>query len=326
VADLVSGVRAALVGCGRIAPAHVVALRHAGCEVVAVAATLGSPRVDAFATEHGIPKVHRDVEALAGDDGWDVAVVAGAVERTVDDARVLAPVGRPLLVEKPVALEPDALAELEPWADQILVGYNRRHYAPVIRARQHLAERGPALVELALPERIPGSPDDAFRERQWVVNSTHGLDLARHLLGDLEVVATSPVGTEEPVPGFGAILRSRRGDVVQLTADWNAPDNFRLACSWTDFRFELRPFEVGTGYHGTTVVEPTAEHPVRRYQPRVVEEVVAVASGGAKPGFVEQANELVELARGMEPVRSARLVDALAAVVLARDLLERASA
>src|SRR4030095_2854326 len=99
--------------------------------------------------------------------------------------------------------------------------------------------------------------------------------------------------------GFGALLTSERGDVVQLTCNWNAPENFRLACSWSGGRYELRPFEVGRRFEGLDVIEPSADKPVRRYVPRVVEEIAVAPL--FKPGFVEQTAALAALARGALP-------------------------
>lgn len=318
-----SGLRAALVGCGRIAPAHLQALRAAGFDVRSIVGRPGSPNAATFAGNHGIPTVHESVDALCG-DAWDVAVVAVPIEDTVTTVHALASTGRVLLVEKPVGLTVDAIGPLDPWAAQLIVGYNRRHYQPVRRLASLIAEHGPALVELALPERIPGSAGDKPRERQFIANSTHGLDLVLHLLGPLHLVETLGVGASRERAAVGALLHADDGHVVQLTANWNAPDNFRLACNWDGLRYELRPFEVGRLYEGMAVIEPTPAMPVRRYEPTVVEEVVAVGGTGLKPGFAEQVAELAGLARGEPPRHSARLADAAGAVDLAEQLLHAA--
>lgn len=327
MADLVTdgpgaGLRAALVGCGRIAPDHLAALRATGFTVTSVTGRPGSDRARLFARDHAIDTVHSDVDELAEAADWDVAVVAVQTEFTVGVAGVLVSTGRPLLIEKPATFTPAELEALRPYADDILVAYNRRFYAPVRRAWELLQLHGPALVELALPERIPGAPDDQPRTRQFVLNSVHGLDLLRFLVGPVTVGRVAAVGPASAPVGFGALLASDRGDVIQLMADWNTPDNFRLACSWPGIRYELRPFERGLRFEGMDVVEPSADSPIRAYHPRVAEEVVADTRG--KPGFVEQAAALAALAHGGSPGPAARLDDAVAAVRLARTLLDGA--
>jgi predicted dehydrogenase len=315
--------RAALVGCGRIAGDHVTALRAAGLTVESVTARPGSMRAPVFAHDHGVPTVHTDVDVLARDGTWDVAVVAVPPEETVAVVRALAETGRPLLVEKPGALDADELEQLRPYAGQLLFGYNRRFYAPVMTAAEHLATLGPAVIELVLPDRVPGSPADEPRERQFLSNSTHGLDLLLHLVGPVAVHAVRAIPGPDGPTALVATATSARGDLVQLTAAWNTPDNFRCTCSWSDARYELRPFEVGTLYEGIDVVEPTSDHPVRRYVPRPATQDFATSPGG-KPGFVEQARALVLMAGGGPPEPGATLDDALAALRLAGDLLARA--
>jgi predicted dehydrogenase len=311
-----------LVGCGRIAPDHLTALWAAGFTVTSVTARPGSARAVAFAREHEVTRVHTDVAELAESEDWDVAVVATPAEATVGVAGTLLATGRPLLVEKPAAVDAMALEALRPYADALLVAYNRRFYAPVRRAKELLQEHGAALVELALPERIPGAPDDQPRTRQFVANSVHGLDLLRYLVGPVRVARVEALGPGGVPGGFGALLNSERGDVVQLTCNWNAPDNFRLACSWSGTRYELRPFEVGRRFEGMDIVEPSTEEPVRRYIPRLVEEIAVDPL--FKPGFVEQAGALAALARGALPGPAARLDDAVEALRLARALLVEA--
>jgi predicted dehydrogenase len=318
----VSG-RAALVGCGRIAGDHLTALRAAGATVESVTATAGSSRAPTFARDHDVATVHHDVGALARDPGWDVAVVAVPPEETVSVVAALAESGRPLLVEKPGALDPQELERLGPHAAQLLFGYNRRFYAPVAAAAELLAERGPAVIELVLPDRVPGSPDDDPRERQFLANSTHGLDLLLHLVGPVELRDVRAIPGDGGPGALVASATSERGDLVQLTAAWNAPDNFRCTCSWSGLRYELRPFEVGTRYEGMEVLEPTPDHPVRRYVARATAEHFAT-SPGTKPGFLEQARALLALAAGEPTPTGATLADAVAALRLGRDLLDRA--
>jgi predicted dehydrogenase len=314
VADLVSSgpaPRAALVGAGKVATDHVAALRAAGARVTAVTTSPGSPTAAAFAGAHGIDRAVPSVADLAADGAWDVAVVAVPAEKTIDVVAALAPTGRPLLVEKPGALDPDELDVLRPWEGSLLFGYNRRFYEPVRRAAELLEERGPALVELVLPE--PAGEDAASAARRLLTNGTHGLDLLLHLVGPVSVdhVAPAPAGA---LPRL-AVGRSARGDDVVVLVPWDSPANARLTLHWSGHRFELLPFEAGRDHGGMDVVEPTSHVPVRSYRPRVDEEVVVDAT--IKPGFAAQAEALLALARGEPTGPAARLADAQAALHLA---------
>ena len=121
--------------------------------------------------------------------------------------------------------------------------------------------------------------------------------------------------------GRHVTLRSARGDLCNLTANWNAPANFSLAFDVGAERFQLRPFEVGATYRGMEVVEPTPEVPIRRYQPVCTGTVLADASNG-KPGFVAQATALRRLVEGTPPgPESATMDDAYEAVALVETLV-----
>jgi predicted dehydrogenase len=311
--------RAALVGCGRIAGAHVSALRAAGVEVTSVTGREGSERAPAFAAEQGIRRVHRSIDELAADDGWDVAVVAITPAAGPAAVAALGPTGRPILLEKPGATSPAELEALRPWADQLLLGYNRRFYAPVRRAAALLAERGPALVEVVLPESVPEPGDAAAARDRLLTNGTHLTDLLLHLLGPIDVVGTAPVAAGHATPATSALGTTPRGDAVQLALAWDSPDNARVTIHWQGSRYELKPIERGRELRGMDVVEPTPGLPLRSYEPIVVAEVVADAT--EKPGFAEQAAALAARAQGRDPGPAARLDDGIAALRLAEALL-----
>lgn len=150
----------------------------------------------------------------------------------------------------------------------------------------------------------------------------HGLDLLRFIFGDVAVAhverAASPSGA---LRGFAAVLTSARGDIMQLSANWQAPANFRLAIDRPGRRVELRPFEQANLYEGMEVLEPTAERPIRSYRPKAAGAIsLDDADRQFKPGFLRQAEALAALARGDQPAHAARLPDAHAAITLAEAL------
>ncbi len=324
MADLVtaSHVRVALVGCGRIAPAHLAALRSAGCVVTALAGSPGSVRARAFAEANAIPTTFDTLDDLAASELWDAAVVATSVETTVEVTRSLAASGRPLLVEKPIGLRAAVLEPLHAVADQVIVGYNRRFYRSVEAAREFVDSHAPVLAEVVIPETLPAPVPGSDPLRPFFANSVHVLDLVRFLFPGIDVVRTRQArGDGGTVVGLGALLESVRGDLVMLTANWNAPDNFRITLSSGDERFELRPLEVGQRYRGMTVRPPDAGagRTVKEYQPTPVDPPVSDDTGG-KPGFDAQAAAFARFVTGGDPGPAARLGDAVAVLRLAEDL------
>jgi predicted dehydrogenase len=327
LADVVtSSYRVAIIGAGNIAGFHVPALRQAGFEVTAVAARRGSTRVHEFARHHGIPNPFSDsAELLDARDLWDALVIAVPVEDTLAILEAALALGAPVLVEKPVSYRSADIAHLRFSDAPVLVGYNRRFYPTVGRARDEVGAGAPVLATLTLPEsvQVPAGPDPTRRYLHNVYgNSVHGLDLARHVLGHLQLTGVERITNDDGNHlGVSATLRSERGDVLSFLGNWGTPANFALTVDRLGRRLELRPFELVTVYEGMDVIEPSPEIPLRQYRPRQVELMALAGDDLAyKPGFVAQARALAELCGGDRPTVGANLADAYEVLVLAEGL------
>lgn len=319
--------RLALLGAGKITGFHVPAARRAGFEVTAVAARPGSGSPRVLADQFDIPRVHDGVDALLADrGGWDALLVAVPVPALLDVLQRSMASGAPVLVEKPAALRSADLAPLLDDRCPVMVAYNRRFYPGVQAARAELRARPPALGSLTLPERIAGwggAESDPEALLPHFANSVHAFDLVQFLFGRLDVVHTERVvGVDGQVPSLVSTLRSARGDVVQVLANWGTPTNMTVTIDWPGRRLELRPLEHLTVYDALEVVEPSQAVPIRSYRPRVADQVPLRGDDvDYKPGFVAQLREFMAMCRG-EPVTSgATLRDAAEALRLAEELV-----
>ncbi len=320
--------RVGIVGVGDISNWHVRALQLAGCTVTAVAARPGSARLSAFAARHAISQVYSDWQTmLTSPDEWDALVIATPPESTPEILAAALGLGVPVLAEKPVAWESSVLQTLCGQAQgQVIVGFNRRFYRTAELARAEAQNGPPLLATLTLPDAITASDNDPTGHdlRPLFDMGSHGLDLLRFVLGDLELSSVQHVsGPDGYVNGFAATLTSERKDVVQVLGNWRTPANYALTLHRPGRRYEMLPLEVATLYEGMDVSEPTDAFPVRRYLPRATEQIfLAEVDRREKPGFVAQARALVRLIRG-EPLgfQAATLEDALAAVRLCEALV-----
>lgn len=312
--------RLALIGCGEAAALHVPACREAGFTLAAVAGRPGSSRVREFASRFGIPSVVSDPMALAASADWDALVLAVEPEAALGLLQVAADSGRPVLVEKPVAL---ASARLRPFITRwpkVIVGYNRRFYVTARAARDFAAAGAPCLAQLELPEDapVPDVPGAGADPRKIFTHSVHGFDLARFVLGPLATELVLPRARGTGRDGVSALLRSRRGDIVHYIGNWNAPSNVSLTLDQDGRRYRMSPFEDGAFYEGMTVIEPGAGAPIRRYVPTLTGRVMLDACDQVfKPGLVQQARELLRLCHGRPGDTAATLEDAVAALELA---------
>ncbi len=320
--------RVGLIGVGPISDWHVRAVRAAGMDVTGVSTRKGSARVADFAARHGVRTVFPDWRDLVRHaEDFDGFVVAMRPDGTPEVLESLFPLGRPVLVEKPVswsALRLERLAALG--SSKVIVGYNRRFYRPVLAARDEARGGPPLLLQLTLPEGVaaPEGPDPAsLFLHPFFENSCHGIDLVRFLVGDLRVEAVRRLsGADGRVSGVAAILSTTRGDVVSFLGNWGAPANYALSLHRSGRRMELLPFEAATLYEGMEVIDPSDEWPIRRYVPKQTARVhLEEIDRKEKPGFVAQAQALRGLIEGRAaPENAATLEDARAAVALCEEL------
>jgi predicted dehydrogenase len=284
-----------------------------------------------FAQHHGIPRVVEDWRELVAERGlWDGLVVATWPDGTPEvlEEVLRAHPDAPVLVEKPVAWNTtrfDRLCALP--HDRVMVGYNRRFYASVQRAREEVAAAPAVMAQLTLPTDVvppdAHDPSGRYMLQFYESVSAHGLDLTRFILGDLRIEHVERLtDTAGNVRSLAALLSASHGGRLQVTANWSTPANYALTLSWPLRRFELLPFEIGSLYEGMEVVAPTAEYPIRRYLPKATERVPLAGDDLAqKPGFVAQGRALADMIAGAAmPPAAARLEDARAVTALCEAL------
>jgi len=317
--------RLAFIGCGDVAVFHAAACREAGFALAAVAGRPGSARAPEFARRFGVPRVFSDPLELASSGDWDALVLAVEPVAALDLLAVAAASGRPVLVEKPVALSSEMLRPHATRWPNVMVGYNRRFYATVREARAFAASGPPCLAQLEIPEDAPFEAPSGADPTRVFTHSVHGFDLARYVLGPLAMDMVLPrlrdaggAAGGAARDGVAALMRSRRGDVVQYVGNWNAPANVSLTLDQGMRRYQLRPFESGAVYEGLTVVEPDAAMPIRRYVPTLTRRVALDPCDHTfKPGFLQQAAALLRRCGGEQDDTAATLEDAVAALELA---------
>lgn len=313
-----SGPRAALIGAGEIAPFHLAALRAAGFSVDHIAASPDSSRAAMFADANKIPHYWPNPVALVESDAWDAIVLAPATESIPQLLESVVKSGRPCLVEKPVAFNADDILKFVAKSDLVRVAYNRRFYSTAARAKQ-FADTRECLFRLELPDTTRDAADSFDGLRSVWENSVHGLDLLNFIVGPYQI--ESRLDVRNPRARV-ATVRTDHGHVGTIVLNWNCPANFALVLDAAPQRFEMRPFEVGALYEGMEIKEPTLEVPVRRYVPKLVDQIDSFPGpDGLKPGFGEQAVSLMRrVTTGVWDERSATLADAAIAINSAKRL------
>jgi predicted dehydrogenase len=199
--------RLGLVGTGWIAEAHVRVLGRLGrTEIVGIVS--GSAESAARAAGAWGGRAFADLDALLDESRPDVVYVAVPPHRSAAMCERLVERGVPFLTEKPLAAS-DAdgparvAAAIERAGLVVAVGYHWRGLDLVGEIRDRLAERPPRLVTARW---LDSTPPPAWWGRidegggQVIEQATHLLDLARHLVGEAEVVGATSVRDPDASP------------------------------------------------------------------------------------------------------------------------------
>jgi predicted dehydrogenase len=313
--------RLAIIGTTQIAKSHIEAARKVGFDVCHVAGRKNSTTAESFATANSISNLWSDPIALATSGEWDAMIIASAAESMAELLQCAMKSNNAVLVEKPVVLESQLFDQFHDSTDRVIVGFNRRFYAAVLEAKKFVSERPACLIQLHVPESITLNSDDEWEYSRIKTNSTHAFDLLSFITGGLHDLKIDSVFRDSKKTAAVATVRSNRGDVCSIVANWNAPANFALTIDSGDERFELKPLEEGAFYKGLEVVQSSSSGR-RTYVPKKIASFLELNDSDIyKPGFLGQAQALLDLTHGKRSTVAATLKDAKAALLFAEALI-----
>jgi predicted dehydrogenase len=313
--------RLAIIGTTQIAKSHIEAARKVGFDVCHVAGRKNSTTAESFATANSISNLWSDPIALATSGEWDAMIIASAAESMAELLQCAMKSNNAVLVEKPVVLESQLFDQFHDSTDRVIVGFNRRFYAAVLEAKKFVSERPACLIQLHVPESITLNSDDEWEYSRIKTNSTHAFDLLSFITGGLHDLKIDSVFRDSKKTAAVATVRSNRGDVCSIVANWNAPANFALTVDSGDERFELKPLEDGAFYKGLEVVQSSSSGR-RTYVPKKIASFLEPNDSDIyKPGFLGQAQALLDLTHGKRSTVAATLKDAKAALLFAEALI-----
>jgi len=316
--------RLAIIGTGSISDFHVAAAKAVGFSVDHVAASLNSVTVATFAKRHSISNTWSSpIELAKSQDQWDAIVLATTTEALAQLVELAMGSKKPVLAEKPVGVNSKQIGHLVENSENVLVGFNRRYYAPVQEAKRFIERGGPSIVRVELPESVPWNVELGRRDNKQVrLNSVHGFDLVNYLFPHGASTLSFDRYLLPDSRGGVLVTNSRKGDICMIAANWNAPANFSITIDRDDERFELRPLEYGFRYQGMESVEPSKELPIRKYIPQIIDKYLPDSESiQNKPGFIGQYRELLLMVSGQKPIIGANLHDAKIALQFAEALI-----
>lgn len=289
--------RLGFVGIGSIARHHAAAAQSLGAKVVAaVSRRPDSPNRSEFAIAAPDCRFVDSLAALIAQDDIDGYVVCAPWDAVAEVATALISTGKPLLLEKPVALDlrsTQALADAAGTRRDIAVGFNRRFFASVQALKSAVDRQTPIGASLRVCETVHRQRD---RQGAKVVpnllafSGSHFLDTLLHVLGPTEIEAMAAYrhsGALSPFVSYSGMLRSKGGVPVLLEISAETPGPSELRVRFADEQcWVLSPMESAAVYRGSVVRESDSSGSVRQYVPNLVDRVDADRS--QKPGIREQ--------------------------------------
>jgi predicted dehydrogenase len=191
-----------IIGGGRICDAHALAARALPETHLAAVAEIDAERLGAVTARHGC-RGYADYRELLADPEVEAVVVALPHWLHAEVAVTCLQAGRPVLVEKPLAMttpECDRILSAAREAGRLVMVAHSQHYFPVnLAARQMIRDGAIGSLVLATDtwykpfwekggQRPPWFLDDSKGGGMWAMNGSHMIDRLSFLL-DSEVVA-----------------------------------------------------------------------------------------------------------------------------------------
>ncbi len=244
-----------LVGASQMAVDYYKVLHALNCDVTVIGRSDVSAAV--FEESTGCKVIIGGLEKFLSENksNFDAAIVSVGVEQLAATSIQLIKNGfKNILVEKPAGLNDAEIREFARITKEnkatVLIAYNRRFYASVIKAKEIIAQDGGVtsfhfeFTEWAHTieplEKKPG-----IKENWFMVNSSHVIDMAFFIGGkpsEMTCYTTGKLAWHDPAIFSGA--GKTKDDVLfSYMANWNAPGRWSVEMLTKNFRLIFKPLE-----------------------------------------------------------------------------------
>ncbi|MEE9379261.1 MAG: Gfo/Idh/MocA family oxidoreductase [Candidatus Lokiarchaeia archaeon] len=245
-----------LVGAGPMAISHAQLLQGMNLNFTVVGR--GEQSAKLFQDETNIHVVTGGIEKWLSENSKypEYAIIAvsgtqlGNVTRTIIEHGI-----KNILLEKPGGLDNEDIKSVAEKAGKftanVLLGYNRRFYASVLKAKKIIEEDGGVksfyFEFTEWPHTIVPLKKDPEVKKRWVLhNSTHIIDLAFYLGGEPEEIHSYSKGRFDWHPNgtiFTGAGLSKSGALFSYHSNWDAPGRWGVEILTQKSRLIFRPLE-----------------------------------------------------------------------------------
>ena len=308
-----------LIGPGKIAKFHIDALSIFNFRLVGCISREGSKSAEHFMREYDKDKSEYFSTLdymIKNQDSWDAVLICSPTESHIYYIDALVKFGKPILVEKPVSNNLDLLKKHLP-AKNIMVAFNRRYYSTVSKFKSLIEDEADVFVQVSIPESSlsidfeNNSSDDL--PISLYENSIHVFDLINYIFGLVKWESVLIKRSTKIMPmSVHGICNSSTPISLQIMFD--APENFSISAYFKNQKIELKPMEVFSHYCDFEIEEPTLLTPIRRYNPRSIDQIYTTQQMNCKPGFYEQAELFSAFCEGQENLSIPTISDSFNAI------------
>ena len=309
----------AVIGCGNIARHHMTPMQNAGFEIYAVAGRFGgSKTLDLFSSDFNVNNKYDDPFELLKSSEWDALLLACPTENMMEYINASINIDRPILIEKPISYH---YTDLFPFIEKnnCCVGFNRRFYNTISKAKEFIEDNEDILVKVTIPESLNKLEENNHGSipNKTFENSIHIFDILIYLLGQIEWLHSKKLYKNENLKAITAVGSANKCEIIQLNNYYNSSDNFSIELISNNKRLSLKPIEISSLYDGMSINDPTDEVPIRTYQPILKEKIIENCD--FKPGFQNQAIAFMDFCKKKQ-VKIAKIKDVYNALKLIDDL------
>ena len=245
-----------LVGAGPMAIEYAKVLRSLSVDMIVIGR--GAASAAAFQTATGVAVHEGGIEAWLGRNTVlpSHAIIAVGEQSLGSSALRLLERGlQNILVEKPGGATVDEIRRVHRMARergaQVFIGYNRRFYAAVMKAREIITEDGGVTsfnFEFTEWNHVIKDlkKEPGVKEHWFLHNSTHVIDLAYYLGGKPRDIACYTGGGVDWHPAasiFSGAGVSDRNALFSYQANWEAPGRWGVEVLTKKHRLIFRPLE-----------------------------------------------------------------------------------
>lgn len=314
--------RLAIVGAGKIVPFHIDSAKRAGFKITCISASEKSINAKKISKDYNIPNYFLRTIDLIESDIYDAILVAIPPNESQKILSDLVQTNKPVLIEKPVALNSQDLMSLKS-NKNIYVGYNRRFYKSANTLKK-LNYESTGFFSFINPEILNLIDINTEKIKNTILhNSVHFFDLIRYLLGEYEL-------KDQLLNPTNSLLSSRiyvkSNYVGELQITFNSRKNSTILFENNEINAIVSPLEKLRMFNNFEIYEPTQLKNIRRFFPtwngdkkgRVITEPFT-----AKPGFNAMYKEFSRIVtKNQNAGIFANLNDAFEALKTAEQLAE----